>query len=277
MKEQLKNSQMVGRYLRGRPAVLGATLRILEGCNEHYRGICSGLQLDDLKDLHKQLIDSADWLSNVEQIEHEEIVADHVAKVFNESDYDCDSDDSSSSGSENGSGTDDDDSSSSESEDTSGDDDSMFIRSSSSDEAQTEPKKGKKEAVVSHVMVTSRSAIKGTIDGTEVGYVRAIADSIPLQSLSSNDVATATIKKIRQTSLVPVNEFTENQALISGVFPHLFPLGFVSKQESGSLSKEEIHFMFRQFTNVHASEERLLFLLFNQMQRHKAAQSVSAK
>ncbi len=34
-----------------------------------YRGICSGLQLDDLKDLHKQLIDSADWLSNVEQIE----------------------------------------------------------------------------------------------------------------------------------------------------------------------------------------------------------------
>ena len=150
-------------------------------------------------------------LIGYQQIEQEEIVADHVAKGFNESDDDGDSDDSSSCGSGNGSssGTDDDDSSgtaddsSSDSEDTSsisGSDGSMSIRSSSSDEAETEPKKGKKEAVVSHVMVTSRSAIKGTIEGTEVGYVRAIADSIPLQSLSSNDVATTTIKKIISSS-----------------------------------------------------------------------------
>lgn len=64
MKEQLKNSQMVGRYLSAIPVVDGAIFGILKSCNEHYRGICTGLQLDDLKDLHNRLIDSADWLSN---------------------------------------------------------------------------------------------------------------------------------------------------------------------------------------------------------------------
>jgi hypothetical protein len=73
----------------------------------------------------------------------------------------------------------------------------------------------------------------------------------------------------------PVNEFTEQIALLAGAFPDIFPFGFVKLSEGPMSEKETIH-LLRQFHNIPATVPGLHFLLFNQRQRHTAAQAVNA-
>jgi hypothetical protein len=103
------------------------------------------------------------------------------------------------------------------------------------------------------MMVTSRSGIAGGAYGAQDAAL-SLFKTIISSSSSTNDKPVKVIRS-EQTSLDPLNEFTNNQKLISGAFPHLFPLGFVTK-ERGTISRKEIELMLRQFTNVFSDEQR---------------------
>lgn len=74
----------------------------------------------------------------------------------------------------------------------------------------------------------------------------------------------------------PYNEFEVNDALLYGSFPHLFLFGSGLLQSGSVPTKAVRHLMF-QFHNRFASCLRLIFLLFDQLQRHETARSVAAR
>lgn len=82
-----------------------------------------------------------------------------------------------------------------------------------------------------------------------------------------------TIHITREEDLI--NEFTDNPTLFNGSFPHLFPLG-LKLPTSGSISQEFAEHLLLQKDQRFAQSMPLLFLLFNQSQRHIAARNVSA-
>lgn len=80
---------------------------------------------------------------------------------------------------------------------------------------------------------------------------------------------------VRKISNVPINEFTENDRLILGSFPHLFILGCGVPKSSSSSKKLHSHYL-NQFTGAMAKSSSFVFLLSNQLRRN-ATQSVSLR
>ena len=74
----------------------------------------------------------------------------------------------------------------------------------------------------------------------------------------------------------PFNEFENNPALFYASFPHLFLLGKGLLQQ-GSLPKSAVRHLLLQYDCRSSQCLRLIFLLFDQMKRHAAAQTVAAR
>ena len=74
----------------------------------------------------------------------------------------------------------------------------------------------------------------------------------------------------------PLCEFDNNDRIILLAFPHLFLFG-KGIPTKGSLSQKFINHLLCQFDGRFATHSRLLFLLFNQKQRHLLARSVSKR
>jgi Helitron helicase-like domain at N-terminus len=74
----------------------------------------------------------------------------------------------------------------------------------------------------------------------------------------------------------PFNEFENNPALFYASFPHLFLLGKGLLQR-GSLPQLAVRHLFLQYNCRSSQCLRLLFLLFDQLKRHAAAQTVAAR
>lgn len=74
----------------------------------------------------------------------------------------------------------------------------------------------------------------------------------------------------------PFNEFEDNNLLFYTSFPFLFMLGNGLKKK-GTLSTETIRHLMLQFTARFSNCERLIFLLFDQLQRHSAARVVASR
>jgi hypothetical protein len=75
----------------------------------------------------------------------------------------------------------------------------------------------------------------------------------------------------------PVNEFSNNYDLFVGGFPHLFLLGQGISLTAGSLTARDVEHLLFQYDGRFAKCPSLLFALFNQQQRHQAAQQVSLR
>ena len=71
------------------------------------------------------------------------------------------------------------------------------------------------------------------------------------------------------------NEFEENPFLFYSAFPFIFLLG-KGLQKKGTLPKTAIRHLLLQYDTRAASCLRLAFLLFNQKQRHAAAEAIAA-
>lgn len=84
---------------------------------------------------------------------------------------------------------------------------------------------------------------------------------------------TVTFKKPRNSEAY--NEFEENPQLFYSAFPFIFLLGR-GIQSKGTLSKLEIRHLLLQYDGRAANCLRLVFLLFNQKQRHAAAEVIAA-
>jgi hypothetical protein len=74
----------------------------------------------------------------------------------------------------------------------------------------------------------------------------------------------------------PFNEFLQNDILLYKAFPHLFPLG-KGLRTHGSLAPKDVRHLLMQFHGKFAACFRLIFLLFDQLQRHSAARVIAAK
>ena len=71
------------------------------------------------------------------------------------------------------------------------------------------------------------------------------------------------------------NEFTDNDALIYGAFPHLFPLGTgLPLKLKGSVPLSFCAYLMHHASNRFSQETALGFLLFDQYQRHSIANAV---
>ena len=80
----------------------------------------------------------------------------------------------------------------------------------------------------------------------------------------------------KRVAAEPLNEFSENNKVIIDGFPYLFLLGR-GLEDNGPLKQNFVEHRMCQFSNQMPNDERLIFTLFNQMQKHAAARSVSLK
>ena len=74
----------------------------------------------------------------------------------------------------------------------------------------------------------------------------------------------------------PVNEFTSNDELFYAAFPITFPLG-CGLRKPGSVPKKDALHMLTQHSRIVVKEPMVIFVLFNQNQRHSVVQLISAK
>ena len=65
-----------------------------------------------------------------------------------------------------------------------------------------------------------------------------------------------------------VNEYTSNNRLLAGAFPHIFPFGLPSEKFSGPIPKKVVRTWFLYYDRRCSREVRLLWLLFDQKVRH---------
>lgn len=83
------------------------------------------------------------------------------------------------------------------------------------------------------------------------------------------------VKMSKPTAKDPYNEYEENPLLMYSAFPRVFLLG-KGIQQQGSIPKAAVRHLLLQYDGRAANCLRLVFLLFNQRQRHAAAQAVAA-
>lgn len=108
-------------------------------------------------------------------------------------------------------------------------------------------------------------------------------DPIRQDSSQSSDVPVSATMADRATlpipllpGCTPVNEYTENDLLLNGSYPTLFFLG-AKLPMSGSVPKSLQQRILRQYDQRFSRNHQLLFLLFNQLQRHAVSRTVAAR
>ena len=87
----------------------------------------------------------------------------------------------------------------------------------------------------------------------------------------------STSKSKSRRSSAPVNEFEQGDMALVGANPDVFLLGRAYGKKKGTLTQKQTTHLLLQFTNNAASCSNLLFLLFDQKQRHSVIGSMHAK
>ncbi len=105
------------------------------------------------------------------------------------------------------------------------------------------------------------------------------------ERVSEDELSTASTSRMTElsTSRVnipvgnePMNEFEENPNLQYSVFPFLFVLGRGLRKQ-GSVPIGDSRHLLLQFTCNFATCPRLIFFLFDQLQRHAASRTIAAR
>jgi hypothetical protein len=78
-------------------------------------------------------------------------------------------------------------------------------------------------------------------------------------------------------SSTPHSEFDSTDKLLGATFPHVFLLGTAYKRSIGSLNVSQRNHLLKQFTNVPASNRRLLGYLQDTKKRHQVLQGVKGQ
>lgn len=101
------------------------------------------------------------------------------------------------------------------------------------------------------------------------------SDTEPVPMTLDDEPAPATVLQVHSAA-DPMNEFTSNDTLLTGAFPSLFFLG-KGVPFTGTPPRAWTRFLMLQACNRFATSNALVFLLFDQIQRHAACASVAAK
>ena len=114
---------------------------------------------------------------------------------------------------------------------------------------------------------------------------RPVCDAVFLQSAIDRAVPKKTgseniahlISAVKpKTIQIPMYEFTDNSELLCLAFPYLFTLGRCYPY-AGSLKQKYVQHLLLQYDQRFSQDHRLLFLLFNQLQRHKSSYGIHAR
>lgn len=123
---------------------------------------------------------------------------------------------------------------------------------------------------VEETISTSKTTISGCEEQTQEETNRL--GNIELESNEQNEEPCIRIP----AESIPFNEFEANDSLLYATFPFLFLFGS-GLSTRGSIQKNAIRHMMLQFHARFAACNRLIFCLFDQMQRHAASRSVAAR
>ena len=99
-------------------------------------------------------------------------------------------------------------------------------------------------------------------------------DSIKYTSSEIQNLEPITIQV--QRGVIPLSEFEQNMDIFYGAFPYLFLIG-KGFESHGSIPPQSVKHLLRQYSQQFACDKRFIFYLFNQTQRHAAAQGVDAR
>lgn len=125
-----------------------------------------------------------------------------------------------------------------------------------------------------HSHAESQGATAASVSAAELTVPRGSTD--PAQPAVVPASARPEVLTVPMTSTTPLNEYAENDILLLGSFPNLFFLG-KKLPMSGPVSQRFRHKLLRQHDQRFSRNHQLLFLLFNQMQRHTVARNVAAR
>ena len=74
-----------------------------------------------------------------------------------------------------------------------------------------------------------------------------------------------------------LNEFGNNHVIMGGTFPFEFPLGVPEELGQGRFKAHLVKRLLRSYTSTFETCHNLIFLAFNQLQRHSAIREISFK
>ena len=97
-----------------------------------------------------------------------------------------------------------------------------------------------------------------------------------IQHITIDEKNKSEINKVIENELI--NEYTENYKLLSCAFPYIFPFGITHEIISTSNNIKQLRENWMLFYDQRCAEEiNLIFLLFDQLKRHKANSAVAFK
>jgi len=113
-------------------------------------------------------------------------------------------------------------------------------------------------------------------DDVNIANNEQIDDAIAVHSIEENENESSEQGIFIRRNDAPINEFTDNNLLILQGFPNEFATG-KGIDSKGTQTPQAIQHMMFQFHKRMANNHRLIFLLFNQFQRHAVAKIICSK
>jgi hypothetical protein len=111
-------------------------------------------------------------------------------------------------------------------------------------------------------------------DAAHIGFSDVVLENQePIDNDASKKAKTLRMLGI-DANAAPENEFDDNEGVIAGAFPWVFMFGKVGLGENSGMDNELRKRLLLQYDRRVEREPALIFLLFNQMQRHRATQNI---
>ena len=114
-------------------------------------------------------------------------------------------------------------------------------------------------------------------DGDVMTSPSAAGPTVPPSVLPAAATAPAAPTLVIGQASTPINEFTSNDVLLYSAYPHLFLTGRGLGTHTAGVPEHVRQHILHQFTCAFARDQRLLFTLLDQLQRHKTSQVLAAR
>ncbi len=111
----------------------------------------------------------------------------------------------------------------------------------------------------------------------ELDSIQKVLGRPPATAVSAGAETTNVPFILRPGDTIPLNEFTENNRILSQSFPFLFLLGPCPGLKLATMDPAWVQHANKQYSNKFAQSKDFQFLIFDQYQRHAAARLVSKK
>ena len=120
---------------------------------------------------------------------------------------------------------------------------------------------------------TSDHKVQGTVIDTDQSNITTSSTADPSKK-GLDSTPKSSVRCIVDDSTL-IKEFSDNDTIIYGSCPHLFLLGKGLQGRKGSVNRNFSSLLMKFYDSRFQRDHRLIFLLFNQLQRHEATRAVA--